>query len=161
MEIKDSIKELLSKGISMEKSYKSEISSWYSQIKIYEYDGRYTVNHTEFYDIDEAVNYFIKKCFSKDNVGYIQQRLFEKGLLRKDDDEILEHPTKEVIELFEEEGKLVDEEFQKMNVVVKPFPTIEDANTDVHKLSEISDLVEFKRSHKELLNKYYITYENP
>lgn len=52
----------------------------------------------------------MENCFTSKNKGYIQQRL-DKTINRYN----LEKPSKELIKIFEKEGKIVDEEFKLLN----------------------------------------------
>lgn len=116
--MRESIKQLLFNDISLNKSYKGEINDWYTDFKIYKVVDRYNnkvkyySGYEQFDDIDKAIEHFMINCFTSKNKGYIQQRLDEKYDLEKKYD--LENPSKELIELFEIEGKLVDEEYKLM-----------------------------------------------
>lgn len=104
--MRESIKLLLNSGVSIRKSYKSKI------LRVYDYytkKDKYYAWHKEFTDIDEAVEFFMVTCLTSKNKGYIQQRL-DKKLNIEDYD--LENPSEDLIQIFEEEGKIVDEEFK-------------------------------------------------
>lgn len=113
--MRESIKLLLNSGVSIRKSYKSKINDWYGEFELYRvYDyytkkDKYYAWHKEFTDIDEAVEFFMVTCLTSKNKGYIQQRL-DKKLNIEDYD--LENPSEDLIQIFEEEGKIVDEEFK-------------------------------------------------
>ena len=151
--MKESIKKILNSGASIKVSYKTEISSWYSDLEIYKVDGDYYVRPECFSDIDEAINYFLDKGYSSKNVGYIQNRLSDKGYNFEEDYD-LEKPDKELIKLFKEEGKLVDEEFKLMNVIVKPFPKTKDAVNEFKTIIDEYDVKIFKYKLIEFDKKY-------
>ena len=121
---KESIKQVVSSDISIQFPYKSSISSWYGELKLYKLNDFYYVGpfNIKFFDVDDAVNYFCNEAFTSKNVGYIQSRLIDKGILDMDDSYSLEHPNKKVKNLFKEEAKLVDEEAKSLNITVKEFP---------------------------------------
>lgn len=127
-EIKESIKNVVLSGMTIKHPYKSEISSWYSDISISSYNGFYSIHpfSVKFANIDDAVNYFCNQAFTSKNVGYIQSRLFDKKILN-DYDHNLENPDKELKKLFIEEGKLVDEEAKALDIKLIEFPKAEDA----------------------------------
>ena len=111
---KNSIKELLEFGFEIKFPYKRTINSWYSDISISKFEDSYTVSpqYTTFYNIDEALDYFLDNAITSKNKGYIQGRLDKKIDLEGDYN--IEHPDEELIKLFEEEGKIVDEEFKNL-----------------------------------------------
>lgn len=118
--MRESIKLLLNNGVSIRKSFKSKISDWYSEFQLfkvydeYENKEKYYSGHEKFDDIDKAIEHFMENCFTSKNKGYIQQRL-DKTIDFEDDDKYdLENPSRELIEIFEKEGKIVDEEFKLM-----------------------------------------------
>ena len=120
--MKQAIKEIIQAGGSIEFSIKHSIDDWFDTIRIYSLIPHWKPNpKTTYYiepygekfeDIDKAVDFFINKTFTSKNVGYIQNRLRNKGIeFEKDFD--LENPNDELLRLFEEEGKLVDKEFKE------------------------------------------------
>lgn len=122
--MRESIKLLLNNGVSFSIAYKSEINDWYSNFKLFKVWDRYKKKeiyysmieggHKQFDDIDEAVDYFMEMCFSSKNKGLIQERLDKKIDFENDERYDLEKPSEELIELFEIEGKIVDEEYKLM-----------------------------------------------
>jgi len=122
--MRESIKLLLNNGLSFSIGYKSEINDWYSDFKLFKVWDRYKKKeiyysmieggHKQFDDIDEAVDYFMEMCFSSKNKGLIQERLDKKIDFENDERYDLEKPSEELIELFEIEGKIVDEEYKLM-----------------------------------------------
>lgn len=118
--MRESIKLLLNNGVSIRKSFKYEINDWYGEFELYKVYDRYNniekyySGYEQFDNIDEAIEHFMENCFTSKNKGYIQQRL-DKTIDFEDDDRYdLENPSKELIEIFEKEGKIVDEEFKLM-----------------------------------------------
>ena len=119
--MKQAIKDIIQAGGSIGFSLKHSIDEWFSTIRIYSVTPHWnpdakTYYHIEpypkqFYDIDEAVNFFLQEAFTSKNVGYIQNRLRDKGIDFESDFD-LENPSAEPIQLFDDEGKLVDEEFK-------------------------------------------------
>jgi len=112
--MKEAIKKILKFG-SVEIPYKTQIDQWYSKIYIHTYEGKYCIYPGSYMysDIDEAVTTFMRKALSSNNVGYIQERLQKKGINFEMDYD-LENPDDEVKKMFEDEGKIVDEELQLM-----------------------------------------------
>jgi len=162
--MKESIKKLVEMGMGVRFHHKCSIDDWYGDIKIYSYDTdfgvAYSVDrpdaHTKrFYDVGMAVDYYIYYAFSSSNIGYLQSRLDKKGLINEDETD-LEHPSDEVISLFEAEAKLVDEEFKLFDITLPEFPNEEDAikelsqivTLDIHAFREA--LIEFARKYSVL-----------
>lgn len=116
MKMRESIKLLLNNGVSIRKSYKSKINDWYGEFELYKvydfYDKKekYYAYHKDFNNIDDAIEFFMISCFTSKNKGYIQQRLDKKFDFENDYN--LEKPSAELIKIFDEEGKIVDEEFK-------------------------------------------------
>ena len=155
--MKNEIKMLLNLGINMSVDYKSKIDEWYSKKEIYKYKDRFIVSspHITFYNIDEAVNYFILETFSSKNKGYIQNRLFNKNLLSDEID--FEDPSQKTLELFKKEGELVDAELEKLNIKIK-LPTYQEALEEFKKVEKIADLDKVK-THLEKLKKDFSTLD--
>lgn len=118
MTIKQSIKEVVDIGATVKFSFKSSIDSWFSEYSLHkahpEFGGGYYLYPTmkKFENIDEAVDVFCEIIFTSKNIGYAQDRLRDKGIDFENDYD-LERPTQELIELFEQEGKLIDEEYKE------------------------------------------------
>lgn len=116
--MKQAIKDIIQAGGTVSFPMKHSVDAWFGNIKVspiklpwgeaYYYVEPFGKN---FDNIDDAVNLFINEAFSSKNVGYIQMRLAEKGIDFEDEFD-LENPTENLLQLFEEEGKLVDEEFK-------------------------------------------------
>jgi len=160
MDIKESIKGVLQMGGSISIPFKSKIDSWYSEVKISEISDKddggsvYVIQHPwlKFCDIDEAVNYFCNEAFTSKNYGYIQDRLRNKGLIGESSD--LENPSNKIKKMFEDEGRLVDEEAKDINILIKPFPSEKDAELEFKELMDnfdpktISDVItKYKRKY--------------
>jgi hypothetical protein len=155
--MKESIKKLVSTNTSVSRNYKSRIDSYYGVIRLYKIYDMYCVDYgrrIEFADIDEAIDYFFFHAFTSANVGYIQDRLYEKGLL--DEDEDLEKPNEVVKKLFKAESVLVNKEAKSLYGIIKPkpFPTKEDAEKEIKKILSVINpetiaqrLREFKRKY--------------
>lgn len=119
--MKQAIKEIIKAGGSVGFDMKHSIDSWFGTIRIYPLRLDWEVDpKTEYFidpyaksfdDIDEAIDFFVNKAFTSENVGYIQNRLRDKGVDFENEFN-LENPTKELRKLFKAEGKLVDEEFK-------------------------------------------------
>lgn len=155
--MKDSIKKVIQMGGTISLPYKTEISCWYSEIKIHKYNKSYIIspNYIEFFDIDDAVNYFCSESMSSKNYGYVQGRLVKKGIIGDQSECDIENPDEKLIEIFKEEGKIVDEEFKLMNIEVKPFPTIDEANEDIEKIiAEYTNIDSLKKLLNDFMNKY-------
>jgi len=137
---KEHIKELLNFGFKIEFPFKDKINSWYTNISISEYEKYYNIHpySIKFYDIDEAINYFLDKAITSKNKGYIQGRLDKKINFEEDYD--LEKPSKELIKLFEDEGKIVDEEAKELNIFVKKFPTVKTSIKDFESIINNFDI---------------------
>ena len=118
MSKKQSIKEMLEVGATIKVGFKEEINSWYDEYSIHksnlDFGSKYYISPTMkgFENAEEAINEFCEHVFTSKNVGYIQKRLHEKGIDFENDYD-LERPTKELREIFAEEGKLVDEEYKE------------------------------------------------
>ena len=149
---KESIIEIINFGGTISFPYKKKINDWYSDIKITKLGSdEYVIQPgwQKFADVEEAVNWFMDKCFTSKNVGYIQSRLMDKGIVTENSN--LENPDKEIKDIFKKEGKLVDEEAKSFNIVVKPFPKIEDANNEINEISKdftIDNMAEKLKSFK-------------
>jgi hypothetical protein len=149
---KESFKQLLEAGVTLQFPYKTKISSWYGELKAYkQYDGFYHVDHTRFSDIDQAVDFFITEAFTSKNVGYIQSRLMNKNLLGEYD---LEKPTSKIKNLFQEEGKVVDEESKVWNLRPIVFPKAKDAVSEFNKLVKLLTPENIKSSLGDFEKKY-------
>lgn len=145
------IKELLDLGMSFQVPHKGEISSWYGELKVYQYGNFYYVGHTKFSDLDEAINFFLTEAFTSKNVGYVQSRLMKRNLLDEYD---LENPTSEVEKLFKDEGEIVDEEAKVWNLKPISFPKAKDAIDEFEKLVETLTPENLKSSLSEFDKKY-------
>lgn len=130
--MKEAIKKIITVGATVSIAYKSKINQWYGEIKIYggiDEDTKrpaYTVTHKgmqNFNDIDEAVNYFCYHGYTSKNLGLVQNRLMEKGLLDNVDDRDFEKPSSAMLLLFKQEGDIVDLEAATNNIT-KPSPSI-------------------------------------
>lgn len=145
--MKDSIKNIIQANGKVSVSYKSEIDSWYGEIKIfslfcedinnYEYSVEGGVKRQSFNNIDDAVNYFCYNAYTSKNIGYIQSRLMDSGKLGKDEEEYdFEEPSNELKKIFKEEGTIVDKE-AKLNGIEKPkkqLLTTEEAKKEIEQL---------------------------
>lgn len=131
--MRDSIKKILEMGGTISFPYKIGINEWFGEIKISTYKNRFIISprSIEFFDIDECVNYFCSEALSSKNYGYVQERLSDKGMITDNDEYDLEKPTNRIKKLFKEESILVDHEFSLMNIIVKPFPTKEEAENEL------------------------------
>ena len=109
---KEAIKEVVSAGLRIQFPFKSEISSWYGEIKLYEMDNFYYSCDVKFSNLDEAVNHFCTEAFTSKNVGYVQSRLMDRKIV--DDGSDLERPKKNLKKLFKDEAKKVDEEAKSL-----------------------------------------------
>lgn len=118
---KEAIKELLEMGVTIKFPFKSKIDSWYSDVSINKSDFVKHVDKPRYYispfmeyshDINEIVNKFCEEVFTSKNIGLVQMNLMKKYPDFEEDFD-LERPTKELREMFIEEGKLVDEEYKK------------------------------------------------
>ena len=124
---KEGIKSVLQSGGKIVISHKYEISQWYHEASIHvdkdTHNTFYIIQpkYIKFVDIDDAVDYFCDMAYTSKNIGYIQNRLMDNGILSDDVD--LENPNEEIINLFKEEGKIVDEEAKILNIKIKKFPT--------------------------------------
>jgi len=88
--MKDAIKELLQKGLSVTAPYKKNMADWCTDVKIYAAsDGHCNIYGERFYEkfdnIDDGVDYFVKTSLSSKNLGYILMRLARKGLITPDE----------------------------------------------------------------------------
>jgi hypothetical protein len=111
--MKESIRQLLLLGCKVSISYKRKINEWFSNIEIYALNGLYYVDYKEYDNIEDAINIFCDTAFTSKNVGLIQRRLQDKGVDFEDYN--LEYPDAELIKIFEEEGKLLDQEYETLN----------------------------------------------
>ena len=117
MNIRESIKSLLNLGVTVKKPFKDNINDWYSEFSLSpvysELRGGlvYLSGFETFFDVDLAVEFFMSNCFTSKNKGYIQERLSRKVNLDRHN---LTKPSEELIQLFEDEGKIVDEEYKTL-----------------------------------------------
>ena len=137
--MKKEIETLLECGAEIKIPYKIKIPDWYTNISIIKYNKRYLISggpfHIEFYNVEDALNFFLEKAFSSINYGYVQDRLYKKNIIGEDTN--IEHPNKKTIDIFKKEAKLVDEEFKKYNVNPFIFPNKKDAEKDLKKNCQI------------------------
>lgn len=118
MSKKQSIKEMLEVGATIKVPFKERIDSWFGDYSIHKsnlgFSGKYYIFPTmkSFENAEEAIDAFCEQVFTSKNIGYIQERLREKGIDFENDYD-LERPTKELREIFAEEGNLVDEEYKE------------------------------------------------
>ncbi len=157
---KESIKQVVSNGITIQFPYKSSISSWYGEVKLYKLDDFYICNcpnHIKFYNVDDAVNHFCNIAFTSKNIGYIQSRLVDKKIIDKYDEDSIENPNKDIKKLFKEEGKLIDEESKSLNIIINNFPKSDESiiefksiidSFDVNTIKE--QLTQFDRNYSTL-----------
>jgi hypothetical protein len=136
--IKDSIKELLFSGSSIEISYKENLDEWCGNIRISQLgDSEYVVSNPWiiFHDIDEAVNYFCSNAYTSKNMAYILERLKKKRLISKDlDDDDLQSPTDKFLALIDKEKVEVDKEASLMNLSEFKEKSVEQAKEDIKKI---------------------------
>lgn len=120
--MKNEIKKILEIGSTVKASYKSAINDWFSEISISKIKQTWDDGKTyyfispyceKFYNIDDAVYKFISYAYTSKNYGYIQQRLINKGVDFENEYD-LENPNEKVKKLFEDEGKIVDQEYQDL-----------------------------------------------
>lgn len=130
---KESLKEILESGISFQFPHKSKISSWYGELKAYKLGNFYYIGNTKFSDINQAIDFFLTEAFTSKNVGYLQSRLSDRNPIDEYD---LEKPTKKIKQLFEEEGKIVDEEAKVWNLQPIKFVKAKDAVDEFKQLVE-------------------------
>lgn len=151
---KEHVKEILDFGFKLELPYKHKINSWYTNISITKTNNHYIIHpqSIKFYDIDEAVNYFLNEAITSKNKGYIQNRLSVKIDFEEEYD--LEKPNKELKKLFKDEGELVDEEAKEFNIIVKEFPKVKDAVEDFENIINNFDTV--VQNSSDLFIKYII-----
>lgn len=141
---RESIKDILESGGSVELPFKSSIGEWYSNIKIYCLErGQYVIHpqYQKFSNIDEAVNWFLRESITSKNVGYIQSRLSKMGV----DFESYKLDDPNLKSILDKEGRIVDDEFKKMNITINPFPKKVDAIKEINLLTKeisIDNLVE-------------------
>ena len=154
--MKESIKTILLMGGSMSIPYKTEINEWYGSLRINKLsDGGYVVEPgwENFSDIDDAVNFFLHKGYTSNNVGYIQTRLSEKGIdFERDYD--LENPDSKLKKLFKDEAKLVYQEAKAFNIIVKEIPKIEVAFNEIEEMVLKLSIDNIKDSLLDFENKY-------
>lgn len=143
---KEQIKEILNFGFEIKFPYKSKINQWFSNISIIKYNDHYDISpmSIKFYNIDEAVDYFLDQAITSKNKGYIQNRLNKRYDFEDDYD--LEHPNDELKKIFEDEGKVVDEEFKELNITVKKFPKVKTAVKDFQEIINNFDINTIRES---------------
>ncbi len=157
--MKESIKNILLAGGSISLPYKTEINEWYGSLRINKLsDGGYVVEPgwENFSDIDDAINFFLHKGYTSNNVGYIQDRLRNKGI-NFDRDYNLEKPDSKLKKLFKDEAKLVDEESKLLDIKIKEIPKLEVAFNEIDELvlklniDNIKDILhDFENKYKRL-----------
>ena len=120
--MKNSIRKIVENFGTISFPYKTEINDWYSQITFTKvnpmWDDKTDPNYfispmgLKFNSMDEGINEFMELALTSKNKGLIQKRLTNKGYNFEDDYD-LEKPNPELIKLFEEEGKKLDEEYNR------------------------------------------------
>ena len=82
--MKNAIKTLIQKHMTVQTSYKKHVKDWFFNAKIYMYGNRCFVNGGPFSkyfdDIDEGIQFYIDEVLSAKNLGYIWHRLEDKGI---------------------------------------------------------------------------------
>jgi hypothetical protein len=127
--IKQSISHLLDVGGTVSFSYKRDIDSWYAEIKLYHFaeENEWFINNGPisgtFKNKEEAVDKYVMFMFSEKNMAYCIERLTKK--LDISSDEFFEFPRTEVLEMIEEEKKLIVQELNSQNIYVKGTTIIE------------------------------------
>jgi hypothetical protein len=119
--MRQEIKKLLEMGSTIKAPYKTKINEWFAEVSITklwdEYDQKTTYFISpfahNFTDIDEAVDKFISYAYSPKNYGYIQIRLTNRGNPPFDEYDI-ENPSKKLKKIFEDESKIVEEEYSQL-----------------------------------------------
>jgi hypothetical protein len=111
--MKQAIKEILLAGGKVSFGLKYSIDEAYTSIEIYSINVDSSLDYIVephvgyFTDIDKAIDFFVVEAFTSKNVGYLQKRLQDRGILFD-----VEDLSDEILNLFDEEGKLVAEEFK-------------------------------------------------
>jgi len=148
---RESIKDILKHGGSIDVPFKSKINDWSSSMKIYSHRSNLYIvdpHHQKFSNIDEAVDWFISKGLTSKNIGYVQSRLSSRGI----DFESIS--PKEANILIKEEGKIVDAEFQKMEIYLDPFPPKSDAIKDAKEIINGISIDNLSKRMADFENKY-------
>ena len=112
------IKKLLDTGATIKFPYKTKINDRFGDVSItkikldWEDNSIYHISPfgENILDQDEAVKKFVDHTFSPKNIGYIQYKLIHKGINFEEYD--LEEPTQELIDIFNQETKIVQEEYE-------------------------------------------------
>lgn len=124
--IKESIKTSLSLGIRL---------SFIGNIDAYKLNNHYIVSNVKFFDLDEAVNYFISRSFSSKNRVYIQNRLVERGILTIEELEYyIDSDSDYLDDLMLKESDLVDKEYKLLNINEVLFPSFVDGYNEMEEI---------------------------
>lgn len=120
--MKNSIRKIVENFGTVSFPYKTEINDWYSSISFTKIKPMWDDKMVPYYfispmglkfnSLDEGINEFMELALTSKNKGLIQERLTNKGYNFEDDYD-LEKPNPELIKLFEEEGKKLDEEYNR------------------------------------------------
>lgn len=148
---RESIKDILQNGGSVEVPFKSNIKDWFSSMKIYSLGSNlYIVDpyYQKFSNVDDAVDWFISKGLTSKNVGYVQSRLSNRGI----DFESIS--PKETNSIIKEEGKIVDLEFQKIGIILNPFPPQSDAIKEAKEIANGISIDNLSKKLTDFENKY-------
>lgn len=153
-------KRLLKRGFEISYPYKTKINDWYGRITLrkvkdnigncYIIDGDFP--RKEFYDIDNAIKFYINETLTSKNVGYIQKRLRDSGRLTEDDD--LESPSPEIMEMFRKEQLEVNKEHAFMMVGKIPHVFESDAEKEFNALTEVNNDSELLGKLHDIVRKY-------
>ena len=160
MKMHDNIKSLLSLNTQIKVSHKRKINEHYGELSLYklndELGNEYIVTHPyiKFSNVDEAISFFCYHAYTSKNVGYVQQRLFDKKLLNEDVHN-LEKPNAKVKALFEAESILVDQEAIELGIKEpKAFPTEAEATKELNSIMKSDDLAVISEELKKFNAKY-------
>lgn len=160
--IKESISNILEMGGTVEFPYKSSIADWYSNTKIYRLEDKkgyfYIVDprYMNFYDINEAIDFFMDLSMSSKNKALVFKNLIKKNLLTNEDFYNLEHGeiSDKLKKLDKKESKLIDEDFKKYNIKLKPIPNPEDALNEVKEIVKETNVDQLRNKLIEFEKKY-------
>ena len=93
--------------------------------------GEGGVEGIDFYDLDDAVNYFFHCCFSSQNFAYIEERLIESGKVKRHTIDFSVHKK-----LAAAEKELVDQKLLKSGIKLPKLASEEEA---IEKIQEINN----------------------
>jgi hypothetical protein len=133
---RESIKNVIESGGTIQFPYKRNLKSWYGECSISksankEYYIRGGGPASTFRDADLCIDFFISMLISPDNAAYVIERLSKEGIWCD-----LEDPDDEYIKKFKKEKKVVAKELKELNLHIIKIGTDEEIELAIDNIKE-------------------------